>query len=150
HMANPPYETSAMYQPKVGRMHPDPEVVAEAVERLAAAKRPIVLGGRGVLWSGARDAVIKLAGRCGALLSNTPPARGRLHGHPVGLGIAGSYFTSLGREMYESSDVVLAVGTSLSYYVGGGHYWGKACKIQLDDAPRGLRDGQKAADIYVR
>jgi thiamine pyrophosphate-dependent acetolactate synthase large subunit-like protein len=56
HMANQPYETSAMYQPKVGRMHPDPEVVAEAVERLAAAKRPIVLGGRGVLWSGARDA----------------------------------------------------------------------------------------------
>src|SRR6516165_3933515 len=55
YMANQPYETSAMYQPKVGRMHPDPEVVAEAVERLAAAKRPIVLGGRGVLWSGARS-----------------------------------------------------------------------------------------------
>ncbi len=67
HMANQPYETSAMYQPKVGRMHPDPELVAEAVERLAAAKRPIILGGRGVLWSGARDAVIKLADRCGAL-----------------------------------------------------------------------------------
>src|SRR5262245_57537669 len=52
--------------------------------------------------------------------------------------------------MYESADVVLAVGTSLSYYVGGGHYFAKACKIQLDDAPRGLRDGQKAADIYVK
>ena len=150
HMANQPYETSAMYQPKVGRMHPDPEVVAEAVERLAAAKRPIILGGRGVLWSGARDAVIKLADRCGALLSNTLPARGLFHDHPFGLGITGSYFTSLGREMYESADVVLAVGTSLSYYVGGGHYWAKACKIQLDDAPRGLRDGQKAADIYVK
>src|SRR3954468_17209615 len=31
HMSNVPYETSAMYQPKVGRMHPDPELVAEAV-----------------------------------------------------------------------------------------------------------------------
>src|SRR5216684_6931635 len=51
HTANQPYETSVMYQPKVGRMHPDPEVVAEAVERLAAAKRPIILGGRGVVWS---------------------------------------------------------------------------------------------------
>src|SRR5207244_6807486 len=139
-----------MYQPKVGRMHPDPELVAEAVERLAAAKRPIIFGGRGVLYSGARDAVIRLADRCGALLSNTLPARGLFHDHPFGLGIAGSYFTSLGREMYESADVVLAVGTSLSYYVGGGHYFAKACKIQLDDAPRGLRDGQKAADIYVR
>ncbi len=41
HMSNAPYETSAMSQPKVGRMPPDPELVAEAVEKLAAAKRPI-------------------------------------------------------------------------------------------------------------
>ncbi|MET0876724.1 MAG: thiamine pyrophosphate-dependent enzyme [Tardiphaga sp.] len=45
---------------------------------------------------------------------------------------------------------MLAVGTSLSYYVGGGHFWPKAYKIQLDDAPRGLRDGLKAADLYVK
>src|SRR6201986_2055110 len=150
HTASQPYATSAMYQPKLGRMHPDPDLVAEAVERLAAAKRPIVLGGRGVLWSGARDAMIKLADRCGALLSNTLPARGLFHDHPYGLGITGSYFTSLGKEMYESADVVLAVGASLSYYVGGGHFWPKAYKIQLDDAPRGLRDGLKAADLYVK
>src|SRR5258708_28774340 len=98
HMSNVPYETSAMYEPKVGRMHPDPELVAEAVARLAAAKRPIILGGRGVMWSGARDAVIKLADRCGALLSNTLPARGLFHDHPFGLGITGSYFTALGKE----------------------------------------------------
>src|SRR3954463_5614499 len=52
YMANQPYETSAMYAPKVGRMHPDPEVLAEAVERLAAAKRPIILGGPGGVWAG--------------------------------------------------------------------------------------------------
>src|SRR5206468_12427681 len=150
HMTNKPYDTSAKYRPKVGSMHPDPEVVAEAVERLAAAKRPIVLGGRGVLWSGARDAVIKLADRCGALLSNTLPARGLFHDHPFGLGITGSYFTTLGREIYESADVVLAVGTSLSYYVGHRAFFPKALKIQLDDAPRGLRDGQAAADLYIR
>jgi len=103
-----------------------------------------------VLSSGTRDAVITLADRCGALLSNTLPARGLFHDHPFGLGITGSYFTALGKEMYESADVVLAVGTSLSYYVGGGHYFGKASRIQLDDAPRGLRDGQQAADIYLR
>src|SRR6185369_3352802 len=150
HMTNQPYETSEMYRPKVGRMHPDPDVVAEAVERLAAAKRPIVLGGRGVLWSGARDAVIKLADRCGALLSNSLPARGLFHDHPYGLGIAGSYFTALGREIFETADVILMVGTSLSYYVGGGHFYNQAFKIQLDDAPRGLRDGQRAAEMYLR
>src|SRR6202045_5127436 len=45
-MANQPYETSAMYQPKVGRMHPDPEVVAEAVERLGAGRGADLLGVR--------------------------------------------------------------------------------------------------------
>jgi thiamine pyrophosphate-dependent acetolactate synthase large subunit-like protein len=150
HMANTPYETSAMYQPRNGRMHPDPELVAEAVERLAAAKRPIIFCGRGALWSDARDAVVKLADRCGALLSNTLPTRGLFHDHPYGLGIAGSYFSSLGKEMFESADLVLAVGTSLSYYTGVGHFWGKSFKIQVDDAPRGLRDGQQAADLFVR
>src|SRR6202008_5116883 len=98
-------ETSAIYQPKVGRMHPDPALVAEAVEKLAAAKRPIILGGRGVLWAGARDATIKLADRCGALLSNTLPARGLYHDHPFGLGIAGSYVTALRREVCETADL---------------------------------------------
>src|SRR5262249_52926106 len=134
YMANAPYESSAMYRPRVGRMHPDPEVVAEAVERLAAAKRPVIFGGRGVLWSAPAGAVIRLADRCVAFLSNTLPGRGLFPDHPFGLGMAGSYFTSLGKEMYESADVVLAVGTSLSYYTGVGHYWGKACKIQLDDS----------------
>src|SRR5262249_26122609 len=77
-------------------------------------------------------------------------ARALCRATPFGSGIGGGYSTWLGRGMYESSDVVLGVGTSLSYYVGGGHFWGKACKIQLDDAPRSLRDRQKAADIYVR
>jgi len=148
--ANHPYETSEMYQPKVGRLHPDPHVLAEAVDRLAAAKRPIILGGRGVLYSGAREQVIELADRCGALLSTTLPTRGLFYDHPFGLGIVGSDFTALGREIYESADVVLAVGTSLSYYVGGGAFWPKAYKIQLDDAPRGLRDGQRAADLYIK
>src|SRR5262249_59181779 len=107
-------------------------------------------GRRGVSYAGPVDAGIKLADRCGALLSNTLPTRGLFHDPPFGLGIVGSYFTALGREIYESADVVLAVGTSLSYYVGGGHFWPKAYKIQLDDAPRGLRDGLKAADLYIK
>jgi acetolactate synthase I/II/III large subunit len=150
HTSNQPYETSAIYYPKVGRIHPDPVIVAEAVERLKAAKRPIILGGRGVLRAGAREAVLKLADRCGAVLAHTLPARGLFDDHEFAIGCAGSYITTLGMELFQSADVVLAVGTSLSYYVGGGHYFAKACTIQVDDAPRGLRDGQKAADIYVK
>ncbi len=150
HNANQPYETSAMYYPRVGRIHPDPSVVGEIVERLIAAKQPMIIGGRGVLRAGAKDAVVKLADRCGALLANTLPVRGLFHDHEFCVGIPGSYFTALGKELFGTADVVLAVGTSLSYYVGGGHYFAKSCRIQVDDAPRGLRDGQKAADIYLK
>ena len=151
YMANQPYETSAMYQPKVGRMHPDPEVVAEAVERLAAAKRPIILGGRGVLWSG-RAGCGGQARRSLRRACSPTRCRRAACSTTIRSGSASPAATSrrwAGRS-YESADVVLAVGTSLSYYVGGGHFWPKAYKIQLDDAPRGLRDGQKAADLYVK
>jgi acetolactate synthase-1/2/3 large subunit len=150
HMTNQPYETSAMYQPKVGACTPIPRLWRgrRAAGRGKAACRP---------WR-SRRVVVRRTG-CGdqarrslrrIALQHAAGARSLRRPHPFGLGTTGSYFTSLGREMYESADVVLAVGTSLSYYVGGGHYFTKACKIQLDDAPRGLRDGQKAADIYVR
>ncbi len=59
---------------------------AAAPHSITSSARASNVGGRGVLWSGARDAVIKLADRCGALLSNTLPARGHFHDHPFGLG----------------------------------------------------------------
>src|SRR5688572_33257813 len=71
HMSNQPYETSEMYKPKVGRMHPDSELVAEAVERLAAAKRPIILGGRGVMWSSACESVVTNTDTTRTMLTNS-------------------------------------------------------------------------------
>jgi len=150
-MANQPYETSAMYQPKVGRMHPDPELVAETVERLAAAKRPIILGGRGVLYSGARDAVIKLADRCGALLSNTLPARGLFHDDPFCIGISGSYTPEVGLEYLKEADFVVAVGCSLAYHAGGGgQLWPKAKMLQIDIDPVAQSQGQEVAKHHLR
>ncbi|MBV8169362.1 MAG: thiamine pyrophosphate-binding protein [Alphaproteobacteria bacterium] len=84
HTTNAPYETSAKYAPDGGRVFPDPEAVAKVVDKLAAAKRPILFGGRGVQWAGAREAMIKLADRCGALLANSLPARGLFTTIPTG------------------------------------------------------------------
>ena len=136
-----------------GACRRSPRWSAEAVERLAAAKRPIILGGRGVLGSGAREAV-RSTSRSLRRLALQHAARARSFPRPpVGARHHRQLFHIVGQgDVQSPQDVVLAVGTSLSYYVGGGHYWGKAVekKIQLDDAPRGLRDGQKAADIYVK
>jgi hypothetical protein len=68
----PAYETRRCTSPRPGACTRS-EVVAEAVERLAAAKRPIILGGRGVLWS-AHATLRSGSPRCGAL-TPTLPAR---------------------------------------------------------------------------
>jgi len=105
-------------------------------------KRPIILGGRGVLWSGPRDAVISspIAAR---LALQHAAARGLFSmDHSVRLGTPAATFTSWagrctsrGRRARGRHEPV--------YYVGGGHCWGKACKIQLDDAHAACAMGRR-------
>ena len=146
-----PYVPSAQFMPDGGRPQPDPAQVATLIERIRAAKCPVVLAGRGVLRSGAKAAVEALADRCGALLANTLPVRGLFDHHPYSLGVTGGYSSSLSREVLASADLVIVVGASLSYYtVDGGSLFPNACVCQIDDAPRGLRDGLSAAQLYIK
>lgn len=149
--AKSPYVPSTKFLPDGGRTQPDPAQVALLVDRIRAAKRPVVLGGRGMVRSGARAAVEALADRCGAVLATTLPARGLFDQHPFSLGVAGGYASNLNREVLGGADLVIAIGASLSYYtVDGGNMFPQAFVAQIDDAPRGLRDGMSAADLYIR
>ncbi len=149
--AKSPYVPSTTYMPDGGRPQPDPGHVAALVERIRTAKRPVVLGGRGVLRSGAKAAVEALADRCGALLGNTLPTRGLFDHHPFSLGVTGGYSSNLGRAVLAEADLVITFGASLSYYtVDGGNLFPQAFVAQIDDAPRGLRDGMNAANLYLK
>ncbi|MCB1546958.1 MAG: thiamine pyrophosphate-binding protein [Hyphomicrobiaceae bacterium] len=149
--ASAPYVPSTQFMPDGGRTHPDPEQIARLVERVRTAKRPVVIGGRGVLRSGAKAVVEALADRCGAALANTLPGRGMFDHHPFSLGVSGGYASTLCREVMASADLVLVVGASLSYYtVDGGHLFPDAFVAQIDEAPRGLKDGMSAANLYVK
>jgi acetolactate synthase-1/2/3 large subunit len=85
------------------------------------------------------------------VLATTLPARGLFDQHPFSLGVAGGYASNLNREILGSVDLVIAIGASLSYYtVDGGNMFPQAFVAQIDDAPRGLRDGMGAANLYIR
>lgn len=151
HSTTAPYVPSAQFMPDGGRPQPDPVQVAALVERIRAAKRPVVLGGRGVLRSGAKAAVEALADRCGAVLATSLPVRGLFDHHPFSLGVAGGYASTINREVLGCADLVIAIGAGLSYYtVDGGGLFPQAFVAQIDDAPRGLRDGMSAAHLYIR
>jgi len=89
-------------------LRPDPAVIDEIVAMVAEAERPIVLGGRGAMWSGAKVSLESLAQESGALLATTLLGKGLFDGNPFALEIAGTFATDLGREVFAESDLVIA------------------------------------------
>lgn len=88
---------------------PDPALIKSAVQRLAAAKAPVILAGGGVRLAGAQ--VRALAERLDAPVVQTVNARGLMHDHP--LGVPASPSLKAVRTLIESADVVLALGTEM-------------------------------------
>src|SRR5881227_2221324 len=73
--------------------YPNPSSIDQAVDMIGTAQRPVVLVGRGAVWSSAGDAAVKLAQRIGAVLATTLQAKGWLHEDPFNIGISGFYGT---------------------------------------------------------
>ena len=64
------------------RIPPEPITVATASEWIAAAERPLFVGGRGAAAAGAASAISELAARSGALLATTLAGKGLFRGSP--------------------------------------------------------------------
>jgi acetolactate synthase-1/2/3 large subunit len=90
---------------------PDPQDVAYAAQRLAAAERPALLVGRGA--TGATEEVTALAGLLGAPVVTTVNGKGVLpETHPLSVG--SSVRLQPAQQLLGDADVVLVVGTALS------------------------------------
>jgi thiamine pyrophosphate-dependent acetolactate synthase large subunit-like protein len=89
---------------------PDPAAIEEAADRLAAAKRPLILVGGGA--RGTREALIRIAEHLGAPVLSTNAGKGILpESHPLSLG--GSIVRKPSQEALAEADVVLLVGTQV-------------------------------------
>jgi len=145
------YVSSSSLIPETGRTPPNSEILRRLVERLDAAQRPIIIAGRGALRSGAQAAIEALARASGALLATTLPARGMFDHDPFSIGVAGGFSSEIARELFAESDLVIAIGASLTHHtVDGGALFSRAFVAQIDERPRGLKDGLPAADLFVR
>jgi thiamine pyrophosphate-dependent acetolactate synthase large subunit-like protein len=123
----------------------------EVASHLARAERPVILGGRGVLFSSSENLVRELAGKAGALLTTTLPCRGMFDDDEYAVGVSGGFASPVATELLRDADLVLAIGSSLSQHTAdSGHLFPKAFVIQIDERPVGLRQGRKAADLFVR
>ncbi|MFA4926958.1 MAG: thiamine pyrophosphate-binding protein [Patulibacter sp.] len=113
-----------------------PEIVGldAAVEAIAKAERPVIIGGRGAVTAGIRDELLALGDRVGALLATSLPANSWFRGHPYAVGIAGGFATDLGRELIGQADCVIAFGASLNHFTsrGGTLFSSDATIVQVD------------------
>jgi len=95
---------------------PEVEAVAAAANLLAAAERPLLIGGRGAVLAGARAPIEALADAAGALLATSAVGNGLFAGSPWSLGISGGFATPLASELIRSADVVVAFGATLNMW----------------------------------
>jgi thiamine pyrophosphate-dependent acetolactate synthase large subunit-like protein len=102
--------------PAPGRQHPDPRAVERAADALIRAQRPLILGGRGAVISGAERVLLALADRTGALLATSVCGHGLFSGNPWSVGISGGFSSPIADELIPESDVIVAFGASLTQW----------------------------------
>lgn len=115
------------------RRGPDPAAVASAARRLDAARRPVILAGRGAVWAGARKELEALAERTGALLCTTLLAKSLFDGNAYNLGVTGTFGSRLSSSLLAEADCVVAFGASLhTWTTSAGQLYPNAGLIQVD------------------
>jgi len=93
---------------------PDATAVAALADLLQAARRPVLLAGRGAVLAGAGAALDRLAVRTGALLATSAMGHGLFAGHPWNLGISGGFASPLALELLPQADAIAAFGARLT------------------------------------
>lgn len=110
------YQKAKFQLPEDRAVVPSSDELDNAIGIIAAAKRPIVLGGRGAMHPEAKAAILRLAERIEAPLATTLRGSGLFHGEEFNLGVCGTMATSVGTEIIMESDCIIAFGASLNKY----------------------------------
>lgn len=102
---------------------------------LARAERPILLAGRGAQLSEARDEIIALAERSGALLGTSLQAKGLFSDQQWSIGIVGGYSCAATEELCRKADLVVGIGAEVGHYTSwGGTLFPNAQLFRIDIA----------------
>ncbi|MFQ8433909.1 3D-(3,5/4)-trihydroxycyclohexane-1,2-dione acylhydrolase (decyclizing), partial [Amaricoccus sp. W119] len=104
----------------IPRPRPDTGKLAEAVELLKSAKKPLIISGGGVRYSLAEEAVAKFALDRGIPMSETIAGKGAVaHDHAAHVGPIGILGSTSANALAAEADVVLAIGTRLMDFTTG-------------------------------
>ena len=101
--------------PEIAKSGLDAGMASRIVDALAAAKRPVLYAGGGVLSARATAELTALAEALEVPVAHTLMGKGCLHDdHPLLLGQTGFWGTPIANEKCRTADVIVAVGTRLA------------------------------------
>jgi acetolactate synthase-1/2/3 large subunit len=100
---------------RAARSSGDPHDIDEAARLLVAARAPMILAGQGIFYAEATAELVQLADLLQIPVMTTIDGKSAFpEDHPLALGPGGGSFTGHGRHFLHKSDLVFAVGCSLT------------------------------------
>lgn len=114
---------ASFFEPRVheiARAGADPRQLRRAAELIAAAAKPLIIAGGGVLYSGASEALAAFATALGIPVGETQAGKGALPwDHPCNVGAIGVTGTGAANALAAEADLVIAIGTRLADFTTG-------------------------------
>jgi 3D-(3,5/4)-trihydroxycyclohexane-1,2-dione acylhydrolase (decyclizing) len=99
----------------IPRNRPDRHVLEQAAAWIRASKRPLIVAGGGVIYSGATDLLQHFVDQTGIPVGETMAGKGSLrYDHPLSLGAIGATGTFAANRIAREADLVIGIGTRYS------------------------------------
>jgi len=107
---------------KVNRASPHPDDMRELESIMRDAKRPVIIAGHGVWWSGAEEQLERVASQIGIPVYNAPYHQKALDiGSEVSLGIVDIHLNPPSQVALAEADVILVIGCPLDNLLNFGN-----------------------------
>lgn len=129
---------------------PSPDTLTQAADLICAAKKPVIIVGRGAIWSKAGEPARRLADRIGAVIATTMQSQTYLAEDAYHVGISGMFGTRTGIQIFGESDLVIGVGASLNPHTRAhGYIYPNAKFVQIDTEPTRTMGEGASADVLL-
>ncbi|MGX1130816.1 3D-(3,5/4)-trihydroxycyclohexane-1,2-dione acylhydrolase (decyclizing) [Streptomyces glaucescens] len=132
----------------VRRPGADPTELAEAVQAIRAAERPLIVAGGGVHHSRAEAALAEFAETTGIPVAATQAGKGSLpYDHPQDVGGIGHTGTATADELARTADLVIGVGTRWTDFTTASNTLFAAADVRFLNLNIAPYDGHKLAGL---
>jgi len=134
----------------VARSLPEAAVLQEAVAAISASKRPLVVAGGGVAYSGATEALRRFAEATGIPVAETQAGKGSLAwDHPQSVGAIGATGSTAANALAAEADLVVGIGTRWSDFTTASMSAFGDPSVRFVNINVAALDGHKLSGLFV-